>query len=255
MSIASVVDTGRTIYKVDVIADAYSRLRISGLTVNPTPEDLELALMRLEDMMAEWESRNMTVNYNFEDEPDPNSITNVQAGYKRAMSTNLARDLAQDFNKELHPSLYQLASSSLDSLSGRVALQRLGQVPYPNRQPVGSGNSLRWNRWARFYRDSSGAGGLNNSITMYIGDINDYREHFDAYLNDGETIASYSIQVDSGLLLVSDSIDGSDVVYRIQAENPNNSNNNYSSQVTIIVTTSEGRVETKVVLFTLIARD
>ena len=63
--------------KVNIISDAYSKLRISGLTVLPTPEDLELALSRLESMMAELDVRGISIGYNFEDNPDPNSLTNI----------------------------------------------------------------------------------------------------------------------------------------------------------------------------------
>ena len=252
-SLAAVRDTGRVIEKVDVINDAYSRLRISGLTVVATPEDLELALMRLEDMMAEWESRNIIVGYNFEDEPDPNSVTNVVAAYKNAMASNLACELVPDFNKDAHPILFRKAAGSLDNISGRVALERLNQVPYPRRQPIGSGNSLRWNRWARFYRDHSISPNVNQSIQMFVGDINDFREQFDAYLNEGETIASFDIQVDTGLLLESSSIDGDDILYRVKAESPNNEFNNYPSQVTIIVTTSTGRIETRRIYFSVVS--
>lgn len=252
-SIATVRDTGRQFLKVDIIADAYSRLRISGLTVNPTPEDLELALMRLEDMMAMWESRNIIINYNFEELPDPNTITNIKAAYKIAVAANLAISLIPDFNKEVPQILYNQAAAALDNASGRVMLERLNQVPYPNRQPVGSGNSLRWNRWVRFYRDSDYKPNVNQSERMFINDINDYVESFDAYLNENEIISSYSIQVDSGLELVSDSLssDSKEVNYRIKAVNPNNEFNNYVSQVTIIATTDSGRVETRRIFFSL----
>ena len=62
--------------KADRINSAYSKLRISGLTVDPSPEDLSLALMTFENMMSELEmGRNICMDYNFEVDPDPNSIT------------------------------------------------------------------------------------------------------------------------------------------------------------------------------------
>lgn len=252
-SVAAVKDTGRIIHKVDVIKDAYSRLRISGLTVNPTPEDLDLALTRLEDMMSVWESRNIVINYNFEDEPDPNSITNVKANYKSAMASNLAVDLIPDFNKEVPTVLFNQASGLLDNVSGRTALERLNQVPYPNRMPVGSGNSLRWNRWSRFYRDWTKNINVNNSYQMFQGDVNDYTEQFDGYLTENEVIASFDIQVDTGLSLESSSISDNqtDVIYRIKAISPVNDNGAYTSQVTIIVTTDLGRVETRRIFFSV----
>lgn len=255
-SIASVRDTGRIVDKVDIIMSAYSSLRISGLTVQPTPNDLELALMRLEDMAAEWESRNIIVGYNFEENPDPNTDSTINAAYKNAFARNLAICLIPDFNKQVPPILFQQASASLSSLSGRVALERLQEVDYPRRMPLGSGNTLRYNRWASFYRSGSTFANVNNSVQMFIGDINDYTEHFDSYLNDddNEIISSFDIQVDSGLKLVSSSNTDTDVIYRIEAENSNTAETAYGSQVTIIVTTSTGRVDTKRIFFSLIPR-
>jgi len=248
----TVPDLGGTFLKVDVIKDAYSKMRISGLTVNPTPEDLELALTRYENMMAEWFSRNIVVGYNFEEKPDPNTQNHVIRSYQDCMSSNLAIRLIPDFNKEVHQVLYTQASSSLDSMSGRVALARLNQVPYPTRQARGSGNTLRYNRWARFYRDFNA--GINNSAqqTMFIGDITDFVEHFESYLNTGETIASYSIVADPALTLASDSNDDENVYYRIEAGQPTGDNNTLSQLVTIIITTSNGRKQTRQILFELV---
>ncbi|MEE9311617.1 MAG: hypothetical protein V3V10_04315, partial [Planctomycetota bacterium] len=66
--------------KGDTINSAYSRMRISGITAQPTPEDLEVALERMEGMAARWFKKNINTGYNFEDEPDPNSPTGLDAG-------------------------------------------------------------------------------------------------------------------------------------------------------------------------------
>ena len=59
--------------KGDIINEAYALIRISGITSQPTPEELEKALDRLESMAEEFFGRNINVNYAFEDEPDPNT--------------------------------------------------------------------------------------------------------------------------------------------------------------------------------------
>jgi hypothetical protein len=247
-----VPDVGGTFRKVDVIKDAYSKIRISGLTVNPTPEDLELALTRYENMMAEWFSRNIVIGYNFEEEPNPNSFNNVSRSYQDAMASCLALKCAPDFGKDIPPLLLSQAASGLSNISGRVAIDRLNQVQYPTRQARGSGNTLRYNRWARFYRVWNA--GSNNAAkqTMFIGDVDDFTEHFDAYLKFNETIASYSIVTDPGLILVSDSNDDENVYYRIQASQPTDDNQTLAQLVTIIATTTNGRVETRQILFELV---
>ena len=86
---------------------------------------------------------------------------------------------------------------------------------------------------------------------MFQNDVNDYIEHFDSYLDDGKTIASFNIQVDSGLMLESSSNTDDDVLYRIKAISSQNNNGSYISQVTIIVTTSSSRVETRRIFFSV----
>lgn len=251
-SIAAIQDFGKQYCKVDIIRGAYSQMRISGLTVQPTPEDLEVALMRLENMVAEWGVKNVLIDYNFEDIPDPNSLTNVNSGYANALETNLAIRLIPDFNKEVPAILYNLASGSYSTLSGAVALQRLNQVRYPRRQPVGSGNSLRWNRWSRFYRvQNNELPNVNKAEKMFLNDINDYVERFDAYLDELEEIDTFNIQVDGGLELISSSLEDTnkEIKYRIKAANPVDQYNNYISQVTIVVSTTKGRVDTRRIFF------
>lgn len=254
LSPLAVPDTGGEFLKVDFIADAYSQLRISGLTVNPSPEDLEVALMRLEDMAAELHGRNVVTGYNFEDTPDPNSVTNIIRAYKSAFVTNLAIRLTPDFNKDAHPILFSQASQSMSNMCGRIALERLQQVQYPTRQARGSGNTLRYNRWARFYRQYNVGATNAAGKTMFVGDIQDFTEHFDSYLNSGEDIDSYTIDSDPALMLVSDSNDTPDISYRIQADEPTSATSSDGQFVTITITTTSGRVNTRQIFFELVQR-
>ena len=241
----AVADTGGTALKVDLLKDAYSQLRISGLTVQPTPEDLEVGLSRMENMLAEWLPR-VCIGWNFEEVPDPNSVTNIKRSYWHCVSTNLAARLIPDFNKQVPQSLLMQASQSFSSMSGSVAMDRVNMVAYPNRMPVGSGNSLKYNRWARFYRNQSSDINTCAIDQMYLGDITDFTEHFDAYLNDGEYILSFSITTDTGLnVITSDSTD-SDVNYKIEATGTDESSQSSIRQITIIITTTSDRIETRI---------
>jgi hypothetical protein len=244
---------GGTFDKIDAIIDAYSQMRVSGLTRIPNPSDLELALDRLEGMAAEWATRNICSGYNFEDTPDPNSASNVSFAFKQAYATNLAIRLVVDFGKQVSPTLMAQASQSLSNLSGRSAMDRINMVPYPSRQPRGSGNTLRYNRWNRFYRNQAVAPNDCATIEMFIGDINDYTEHFDAYLNDGETIASVDFSADTGLTINSSSFTDNDVSYQITATGSNDTTPQ-ELQLTIIATTSSGRIETRVIIFAFTPR-
>lgn len=248
-------DTGGVTRKVDIILGAYSQLRISGLTRTPTPEDLETALCRLENMAAEWDSRTISVGYNFEDEPDPNSDSGVIRGYRHAFETNLAVRLIPDFNKAPPGALVAQANQSLSNLSARAAMERIRGVQYSNRQPTGSGNRFRAARWARFYTKPFRAPQTSVTRRLFIGDINDYTEHFGSFLRDPEEVVSYSIVADPGIRIISDSLDSPDVHYRVEAENPTGINKGRVAQVTIIATTDTGRIDTRRLYFELIPRE
>ncbi len=246
-------NTGGVVRKVDFIIDAFSQMRISGITVDPSPPDLELALDRLEVMAGEWFGRNIEAGYNFEDEPDPNTDSNVPRMFKQAFSTNLAVRLIPDFNKQVPQVLIVQAAQSLSNLSGRSAVNRLKQVNYPSRQPRGSGNTLRYNRWNRFYRNQPDAPNSSFTNKIRIGDTDDFVEHFDAYLNGTEIISSFTIEADQGLTLGVSSNDTPDITYRVTGKS--NATQGAFQRVKIVITTDEGRVKTNYINFDVISED
>jgi hypothetical protein len=97
--------------KGDLINGAYSKARISGLTKQPTPEDNDLALVVLEDMMEEFFGLNIDVKYFFEDEPDSNTLHNVERKYWNGLKALLADRLLADFGTEPNSSLARQISS------------------------------------------------------------------------------------------------------------------------------------------------
>lgn len=233
--------------KIEIVNSAYSQLRISGLTVQPTPEDIETAMWRLEDMMAELEeNRNICVGYNFEENPDQNTESGVRRAHHHMMATNLAVRLIPDFNKAENPRLAAQASQSLATTSSAVAAQNIREIQYPRRQARGSGNTLRFNRWQRFYRPEYLPPNECETKRMTEGDINDYEESFEGYLA-GETIASFTITESDGLTIQSSSNNDNIVSYRVKAEDVSSSGS--AQSVTIVVTTSTGRITTRVIEF------
>ncbi len=241
-SLYAVRNTGGAFDKIEIILGAYSQLRISGITRSPTPEDLETALCRLENMAAEWDTTAMAAGYNFEDTPNPNSPSGLIRGYRHAFETNLAVKLIPDFNKEVPQVLLAEARQSLSNLVGRLAAQRVRQVDYPNRQPIGSGNSRSYSRWARFYRTAEQTPLNSTSISLFVGDTHDFTQHYDSVLNDGETVDSYSLVVDSGLTIESEALSSPDITYRVKGVSSPTSS---TPQITVVATTSEGRVITR----------
>ena len=230
------------LFKVDIIADAYSQLRISGLTVNPTPEDLEVALMRLEDMAAEFETRNMSAGYFLEEIPDPNSLCGIPRAFKHAYSTNLAVRLIPDFNKEVPVTLQKQASQSASNLAARSALQRM--TPYARRMPRGSGNTLGFYRWDRFYRGQSPQPATTNQLR--VGDINSYFEDWADYLTRDEVISTFAVTPDDGLEITDSAIDDTKINYTVSAPDKNSTS---AGWVDIQITTDLGRVDKRRIFF------
>jgi hypothetical protein len=235
--------------KIDRINAAYSQLRISGLTVNPDADDVDIALDRFETMMSELSNRGICLDYNFELNPDPNSPTNVIRAYWQMMETNLAVRLIPDFNKAVPPKLEQQATQSLSNASARVASENARQVQYPRRMPRGSANTLRTNRWQRYQRPQLLPPNECATNNITINDIDDYIERFRAYLGE-ETIASFTIKADPGLTIQSSSNSDTEIDYRVLATD--NSTDGVWQQVRIIVTTSSGRVETRLINFNIL---
>ena len=235
--------------KIDFINGAYTRARISGLTKLPTPSDIELALERLEDMAALWQGNNICTGYAFEDTPDPNTPHNVPRQYWSAYKSNLAMLLLSDFGKDPKPSLAAEAAGTFSAMSASTA--KITETQYPGRQAVGSGNSIRYNRWSRYYQPVSVAPNECSSIGMVKDDVNDFTEHFDSYLKLAEVIASYTIvsSKPSSLTVSNDANTDSDVTYRATA------NEAGVFRVIITVTTDLGRIETRNINFTVISEE
>lgn len=229
--------------KIDFINKAYSRARISGLTSQPTPADLVLALDRLENMAALWKDSNICTGYAFEDAPDVNTLHNVPREYWNAYESNLAVLLLSDFGKQAHPFLVAEAQGTFSRLSASTA--RPSQIDYPHRQPIGSGNSNRYNRWQRFYRKIESAPNECATNLMIKGDIDDFTEHYDSWLLATETVSSYTIASDNttNLVVSGDSLTSPDISYRVQAVDSG------AYVVTIVATSSLGRVLSRKINF------
>jgi len=231
--------------KSEIINGAYSRMRVSGLTVQPTPEDNAVALDRLEDLAEELRANNVCVGYNFEETPGLNSFTNIARKFKSMLETNLAVRLCPDFGKDVPLALASIASGALSSAASITASKSIQQVQYPQRMPLGNGNS-RGGRHRRYQSPSALPPNECATKIIEIGEINDYKEDFSSYLS-GEAISSYAITADAGLNIESDSNDDPVISYRIKASS--NATEGSWQQVKIQITTDAGRVEIRVINF------
>lgn len=203
--------------KVQTINNAYTQLRISGLTVNPTPSNLVLGLNTLESMMAEFFGQwNLGINYNFEETPDLNSVTGVDLSYQYTMEANLAVRLIPPFNKEVPPKLELMASQSLSKAIGRWQSDNMRMIQPPRGMPVGSGNTFRGFYWNRFSIPVPTPPVSSATNYMLQGETLDYYEDFSAFLGTA-TIASYTIVADPLLTIDTSANDSPRITYTITA--------------------------------------
>jgi len=230
--------------KIDIINGAYSQMRISGITVDPGPEALVLALRRLEGVANELEGRNVCTGYYFEEEPDVNSPSGLDKKFWYSFECILAMRLLSDFGKGMQPDpmLARNASAQMSFLYSSTANPR--QIQYSSRQSIGAGNRLLYG-WRKFYEPVSEAPNVCATNRMIEGSIDDFVQHFNSYLNDGEAIASYTIEADTGLTIVSDSDTSPDIDYQIKADGDAFGH----LRVKIVVTTDAGRVEPRIINF------
>lgn len=227
--------------KIEHVQDAYSQLRISGLTVQPSPADLSLALTRFENMMAELDGSGLCLGYNFEALPEPDTESGLEPYAYSFVASNIAIRVAPDFNKVIPQTLINQASQSFSVVSGIVAARDIRQVQAPSTMPLGSGNR-RFNRYNRYNVPVSQAVNKCSSNFLKLNDIDDYSENYQAYL-DEELLDSYAVTVSSGLTLVSHSKDGDLVNYRISAGSVG------FQTVDITITTDTGRVDNRTIEF------
>lgn len=234
--------------KGDIVNGAFSQMRISGITVEPGPSELTLALRRLESLANELYGRNVCTGYYLEDDPDLNTPCGLDRKYWYPFECILAQRLLSDFGKGMtpEPMLIKNASAGLSFLYSNTANPR--QVQYPSRQSVGAGNRPIAGR-RRFFTPVSEAPNTCQTNRMYIGDIDDFTEHFDSYLVEGESISSYTIEAETGLTIVSDSDTSPDIFYQIQAVGGTSSDG--LLRVKIVMTTDAGRITTRVINFEL----
>lgn len=238
------------IKKIDIIIDAFSMARISGKTANPTPDDIQDALVQLDSMALEWQdTKNMCTGYEVGEDSNPDDTINIQPYMRRAFSSNLSKNMHFFFGKEVPRDLLVLANQTLSGLSSKLALVR--PLQYPHRMPRGSGNQ-RYNQWRRFYRTNNGAPLNCETQHAIVGDINDYVESWDSYLDVDETIFSYTLEASDTLTILSQSLNSPEVSYRVRVDEfPTSVKNVFVSvaRVLIVITTSTGRVNTRSINF------
>lgn len=227
--------------KGDLVKDALSKMRISGITAPPEAEDSQLLIERLEGIIYELDGRGICLDYNFTTDPDPGDFHGMEFYAFQPISSMLAVRTMADFALDIEPGLMLAARAGITTLSNRVGRNKLRQVPYPARHPRGSGNTQRYIRWRTFYPEVNQTSLDCPLVRLVTGEVEDFTESWASYLERNEELSNVLIEVSDGLEVVSSSVNSDRVDYRIRALVPENS---YSSErLQFTATTSTGRID------------
>jgi hypothetical protein len=224
--------------KGDIVSRAYSKMRISGITVDPRPEENDLAVNMLEIIAHELS----LPGWKFETNPDTSSTHGLELKFVEHLAALLAVRLAADFEK-INPLLISQGSAAASFIASNTAT--IPKSSYPSRMPKGSGNRLCLT--GTFYDPIySGEGVAIAENVMIIGEIDNFTESFDSYLNSGEDVSSFTIEAGTACItVVSSSLTTPIVTYKIEAATSSDD----IANVTITATTSTGRKKIRTIPF------
>ena len=211
--------------KAEAINQAYAEIRISGLTTQEVPEEMELALRELDQVMWQWQAMGRDVNYNFPAPTpgqelvvsDPTDLFGVFPWAIQGVVCTLAKNLVSYFGKEIPPALAGKARFGVNVIKQRTF--KAPPIPYPNRMPIGSGNNQQWAGLSpRFYNPTYTG---RAPVDVVVQDqVADFYFDFSNDLPDPQALVSYTIELlpatGSAISLVSSSQDGNVVNYRVQ---------------------------------------
>lgn len=127
-----------TITKGEIVLQTYVLMRISGLTVSPTPEDTEIALVSLERMILSYENNGLFLSYNKSESypsPDPDEESGLSDKSIQAVALLLFKNVAPAFGKAFPPELREEVDTAYRGLFETIPPIRIQN----RRQPAGAG--------------------------------------------------------------------------------------------------------------------
>ena len=230
--------------KIELVIRAYQAIRISSLTAQAIPEEIDMALDMMEDMMWEFESVNICTDYNFSGSKiDPNEPSGLQPYTVNAASMNLANRIANFFGKETPAGILKQAVGSLANWSSRTA--KVNQINPSARQPRGSGSTLRFSNWQRYYGNLSDAPISCDTFTLKVFATDFFTVDFTPYLLEGATIVSFETLVSNGIDMLEIVQDGPIFTMKCKGLIVG------YSIIELKVTTSTGRVDPQAINFNI----
>lgn len=126
--------------KRQFIVAAFDEVGMSDYVYNMQPQDLQSALGRLDNMMAEWNARGIRLGYPLAGSPGSSDIdadTSVPDAANEAIRCNLAVRIAPAFGVTPMPETKATARKALNTLSAWA--QTIPEMQLPGTTPRGAG--------------------------------------------------------------------------------------------------------------------
>jgi hypothetical protein len=128
--------------KRQLVEAAMAEIGLASYAFDLLPEQRELALRRLDSMMAEWNTRGLRLGYPVPDNPADSDIdqdSNLPDAAWEAVITNLALKMAPSYGKQVNPETKITARHSLNTILARASMPAEMKLP---AMPAGAGNKM-----------------------------------------------------------------------------------------------------------------
>ena len=122
--------------KLSIVQQALGEIGLGTYVFDPSPEQLQAALERLERLAAQWDGVGIRKGYSLGN--DIAAESGLPDTAIDAYALHLALRLAPSYGKQISPTLMVAAKDAKNALM--VTGATLPQVQYPGTMPVGVGN-------------------------------------------------------------------------------------------------------------------
>lgn len=126
--------------KRQLVEAAMAEIGLASYAFDLLPEQRELALRRLDSMMAEWNTRGLRLGYPVPDNPADSDIdqdSNLPDAAWEAVITNLALRMAPSYGKQVNIETKITARHALNTILSRASMPPEMKLP---AMPSGAGN-------------------------------------------------------------------------------------------------------------------
>ena len=191
------------IKKIDIVNGMYKLIRISGLTSNAIPEEIETGLQVADDLAGELLSSGLNLSYVqplVYGQSDPDDYSGLNAQTVGPFKKLLAREVVDYFGKQMPITLQMNAEKGLRSLE--QLLVNVLPSQNPGTLPIGSGNEWDY-RSDKFYPEPISDDG---AIYHYLTDVFQYKKDWAQWLAGVADLVSVTYEIDDGIVLSNESI-------------------------------------------------